>query len=226
MKIHSIAFDLDDTLLDTTRLLSPMASQAAFCILQDHGLKLGLDECEKLRQEWVKTISHKDFFKKLAIEYGTDKTLKSLDLANKAFYHPVIPSELPLLPEALNNLEILKSKYDLFLVTAGIEDAQMAKIKSLNISHFFKKIFIVDSFNQKRKFDAFSAILAENNIQPENLLCIGNSLSSEIKDARLIGAWACYFAFGEDRGSYPTDPLLQPHFTVSNHSELIKTCQI
>ena len=112
------------------------------------------------------------------------------------------------------------------LGTAGLEDAQMAKIKSLNIEHYFKKIFIIDSFLQKRKFDAFSAIISENDMQPENLLCIGNSLSSEIKDARLIGAWACYFAFGEDRGAYPTDPQLQPHFTVSSHSELIKTCRI
>ena len=226
MKIRAIAFDLDDTLLDTTRLLSPMASQAAFCILQDHGLKLGLDECEKLRQEWVKTISHRDVFKKLATEYGTDKTLKCLDLANKAFYHPAIPIQLPLLPDAQNNLDQLKTNYELFLVTAGLEDAQMAKIKSLNISHYFKKIFIIDSFLQKRKFDAFSAIISENDIQPENLLCIGNSLSSEIKDARLIGAWACYFAFGEDRGAYPIVPQLQPHFTVSSHSELIKTCRI
>ena len=125
-----------------------------------------------------------------------------------------------------NNLDQLKNKYELYLVTAGLEEAQMAKIKSLNIFHYFKKIFIVDSLNQKRKFDAFTAIVSESQIQPENLLCIGNSLNSEIKDARLIGAWACYFAFGEDRGSYPTDPLLQPHFTVLNHSELIKTCRI
>ena len=66
MGIRSIAFDLDDTLLDTTGLLVPQASQDAFQILIDAGLRLDLKTCEDYRLSLIKTISHKDVFKKLA----------------------------------------------------------------------------------------------------------------------------------------------------------------
>lgn len=226
MGIHSIAFDLDDTLLDTTGLLVPQASQDAFQILIDAGLRLDLKTCEEYRLSLIKTISHKDVFKKLAHEHGTAATQAAVELANKAFYHPRLPEKLDLLPGALENLNNLRDKYSLYLVTAGFQDAQSAKIHSLGIGHYFKKIFVVNSLNSEKKFTAFKMILDDENIKPDELLCIGNSLSSEIKDARQIGAWACYFEFGEDRGAVPKEPQFQPHFHIKTHQELIATCQL
>lgn len=226
MRIRSIAFDLDDTLLDTTGLLVPQASQDAFQILIDAGLSLDLKTCEQHRLNLIKTISHKDVFKKLAHEYGTAATQAAVELANKAFYHPRLPEKLDLLPGAIENLNILRGKYNLYLVTAGFQDAQAAKVKSLGIAHYFKKIFVVNSLNAEKKFTAFKMILNDDNIKPEELLCIGNSLSSEIKDARQIGARACYFEFGEDRGAVPNEPQYQPHYHIKTHQELIAACQL
>ncbi|AZZ37888.1 HAD family hydrolase [Bdellovibrio sp. qaytius] len=226
MTIRSIAFDLDDTLLDTTGLLVPQASQDAFQILIDAGLSLDLKTCEEQRLSLIRTISHKDVFKKLAHEHGNSATQAAVELANKAFYHPRLPEKLDLLPGALENLNILSQKYNLYLVTAGFQDAQSAKVNSLGISHFFKKIFVVNSLNAEKKFTAFKMILDGENIKANELLCVGNSLSSEIKDARQIGAWACYFEFGEDRGSVPKEPEFQPHFHVKTHQELIAACQL
>lgn len=226
MPIHSIAFDLDDTLLDTTGLLVPQASQDAFQILIDAGLRLDLKACEQQRLALIRSISHKDVFKKLAHEHGTPATQAAVELANKAFYHPRLPAKLDMLPGALENLNILREKYNLYLVTAGFQDAQAAKVKSLGISHYFKKIFVVNSLIAEKKFTAFKMILNDENIKPNELLCIGNSLSSEIKDARQIGAWACYFEFGEDRGAVPTEPEYQPHFHIKSHQELIAACQL
>lgn len=226
MGIRSIAFDLDDTLLDTTGLLVPKASQDAFQILIDAGLRLDLKTCEEQRLSLIKTISHKDVFKKLAHEYGTVATQDAVPLANNAFYHPRLPEKLDLLPGALENLNNLRDKYSLYLVTAGFQDAQAAKVKSLGIAHFFKKIIVVNSLNSEKKFTAFKMIIDDENIQANELLCIGNSLSSEIKDARQIGAWACYFEFGEDRGAVPKEPQFQPHFHIKTHQELITACQL
>lgn len=226
MGIRSIAFDLDDTLLDTTGLLVPKASQEAFQILIDAGLTLDLKACEQQRLNLIKTISHKDVFKKLAHEHGTAATQAAVELANKAFYHPQLPDKLDLLPGALDNLNILGKKYNLHLVTAGFQDAQAAKVQSLGIAHYFKKIIVVNSLNSEKKFTAFKMILDHDNIKANELLCIGNSLSSEIKDARQIGAWACYFEFGEERTAFPTDPELQPQFRVKTHKEIIPACQL
>ena len=226
MKIHSIAFDLDDTLLDTTGLLVPQASREAFQILIDAGLRLDLQTCEQQRLALIRTISHKDVFKRLADEFGTEATKTAVEKANMAFYQPKLPDRLDLLPGALENLIYLTKKYTLFLVTAGYQEAQLAKIKSLDIGQFFKKSFIVDSLNQEKKYDSFKAIIESEKIKPDELLCVGNSLSSEIRDARRIGAWACYFQFGDDRGQLPTDAQLQPHFHIHNHQELIPTCKL
>lgn len=226
MKIHAIAFDLDDTLLDTTGLLTPKASKEAFQVLIDAGLELDIDDCERKRLEMIKTTSHREVFQILAEDFGSDKTKMALDLANKTFYQPRLPEKLPLLPGALENLTILSQKYALYIVTAGFQASQEAKIKSLGIGHFFKKTFVVNSLNQEKKYDSFKKILELEKIQPDQLLCVGNSLLSEMKDAREIGAWACYFEFGEERGLISTNKNLKPHFHIKTHQELIPTCQL
>ncbi len=226
MAITTIAFDLDDTLLNTSGLLVPAASLQAFNILIANGLTISLNECERQRLEAIKTISHKDLFLHLAKTYGTAQTLAAVEKATRAFYEPELPDHLPLIDGAESILQELKNKYHLYIVTAGYESGQRNKVKSLKIGNFFKDIFVVNSLNNERKIDAFRKILTLENIQPENLLCIGNSLSSEIRDAKELGAVSCYFEFGEDRGKIPTDPRFRPDYHIKEIRQLTYTCKI
>lgn len=223
--IKAVAIDLDDTLLDTSGLLAPKATLDAFTYLIDNGLKLSLPECESLRIELIKTISHRDVFEKLANEYGTDQTRAAVAQSIHLFYDPILPAQLPLLAGARENIDYLKNKYHLYLVTAGTEQAQNTKARSLGVAADFKKIFVVNSLIKQRKRDSFLEIIKMHNLQPSELLCIGNSISSEIADALSIDAIACYFEFGENRGELSSLPRL-PHFHINNHAELIKTCQL
>lgn len=223
--VKAIAIDLDDTLLDTSGILAPQATRDAFNCLIENGLKLSLEECEVMRIELIKSMSHRDVFDKLAREYGTEQTRASSKQVIDLFYSPILPLTLPLLEGARKNLDYLKSKYALYLVTAGTEISQLRKAKALGIDRDFKKIFVVNSLIKKRKKDAFLEILALEKIRANELLCIGNSISSEISDALAINALACYFVFGEDRGD-KNDLPREPHFVVHNHSELLKTCQL
>jgi putative hydrolase of the HAD superfamily len=226
MPIRAIAFDLDDTLMDTTGILVPNAAKNAFQILIDAGLRLTLDECEKKRTELIRSISHKDVFSKLASEFGTQKTIEVLNSVNKAFYEPKLPQTLPLLPGALENILELKNKYSLYIVTAGFKTAQNEKIRALGIFEHFKKVFVVNSLEKERKITSFQTILDLEGIQAPELLCIGNSLSSEIHDAKKLGAIACYFEFGEDRGALSANPAEQPDFHVRHHDTVISTCKL
>lgn len=223
--VKAIALDLDDTLLDTSGILAPKATLDAFNHLIRNGLKLSLEECEKLRIQMILSQSHRDVFEKLARAHGDEKTVAALAETICLFYEPSIPDKLPLMEGARQNLDYLKSRYSLYLVTAGNERAQRAKAKALGIDGDFEKIFIVDSLTKKRKKDVFLEILRLQNIQPEELLCVGNSISSEITDALSIGATACYFEFGENRGHLSDLPRL-PHFHVRHHSELIEKCRL
>lgn len=223
--IKAIAIDLDDTLLDTSGLLAPRATQDAFVYLINNGLKLTLAECEAKRIELIKTISHRDAFEKLAFEYGNENTKKVVPETIRLFYEPLIPPHLPMLEGARENIDYLKSRYHLYLVTAGTESAQLNKIKSLGIESDFEKIYVVNSLLKKRKKDAFHDIIALQKIAPDQLLCIGNSISSEIKDAIEIQALACYFEYGENRGEI-SSLQRKPHFHIKHHRELISTCQL
>lgn len=223
--IKAIAIDLDDTLLDTSGLLAPRATQDAFVYLINNGLRLNLDECETQRIELIKTISHRDAFEKMAKEYGDENTAKVVPETIRLFYEPLIPPHLPLLEGARENIDYLKTRYELYLVTAGTESAQLNKIKALGITDDFKKIFVVNSLLKKRKKEAFSEILKMHTLAPTELLCIGNSISSEIADALEIEALTCYFEYGENRGEISRLPR-KPHFHIKHHRELIGTCRL
>ncbi len=224
--IQAIAFDLDDTLLDTTGLLVPKASADAFNILIKAGLKLSLEQCEQYRLELIKETSHKEVIERLADQFGTDQTRLASNEAVRIFYEPQLPDQLPLLPGARENIDYLKTKYKLFLVTAGADQAQRKKAQALGISNDFEKMYVVNSLNKMRKKAVFEDIIKNLNIKPENLLCVGNSLSSEIHDALQLGALACYFEFGEDRGHSVTDPRFKPQYHIRHHPELIPTCRL
>lgn len=223
--IKAIAIDLDDTLLNTSGLLAPKATLDAFNFLIKNGLSLSLQECEAQRIELIKTISHREVFEKLAYDYGTEQTKKILPETIQLFYDPNIPTSLPLMEGARQNIDYLKNKYHLYLVTAGAERSQLSKAKALGVDTDFERIFIVNSLLKNRKKDVFDNIIKTLKISSEQLLCVGNSISSEIKDALAVNATACYFEFGENRGEIAQLPRL-PHYHIKHHSQLVPTCRL
>lgn len=224
--IRAIAFDLDDTLLDTSGILVPEATRHSFQILIDNGLILTPEQCEQQRLQLIRSVSHKDVFAILAKKFGSEKTESVVPAAIRAFYEPQLPDSLPLLPGARENIDYLKSKYLLFVVTAGSEKTQQNKAKALGIHKDFQKIYVINSLLKERKQNAFMDIINSSQIKSDQLLCIGNSLTSEIADALKIGAKACFFEFGEDRGSISQILSQQPDYHIHHHHELIAACRL
>lgn len=223
--IKAIAIDLDDTLVNTTGLLAPKAAYDAFSHLIENGLRLNLQQCESERIELIKNLSHRDVFELLARKYGSEQTQFSVPKAIELFYDPELPPRLPLMDGAEKNLQYLQSRYALYLVTAGALNAQLKKVEALQIARYFRQVMVVETLTNKRKKDSFNQIISTEGIQPQQLLCIGNSLLSEISDALTIGAQACYFEFGEERGNLNQLPR-KPHYHVRHHAELIAACQL
>lgn len=224
MKYKSLAFDLDDTLLDTSHLLVPMASRNACEAMIEAGLRCNLQECMRLRHLMAAELSHSEIFARIINQFGSDNNELALQKALEKFYRPDVPGALPLMPGALENLKSLAQKYKLFLVTQGDRETQRKKIQALDIEKFFAKVFILDSFAGQKKETAFRQIIQEEHLQPEEFLSIGNRLSSEIRDAKRCGSDTCYFAFGEHFGEQVQFPEDRPDFTITHHQELIHTC--
>jgi putative hydrolase of the HAD superfamily len=170
MTIELIVFDLDDTLLDTTNLLIPIARTPAF---------------EKRIRE-----------------------------------------PLPLMPGAEKNLKYLFSRYDLVILTQGRIDAQKEKIKSMGIEHYFSQVLIFDPNLEptvsKKKY--FEQIIQENGLTPNTVLSIGNRRTTDIREAKRVGAMTCLFKYGEHQSETVEIPQDKPDFEIQSHSELIQTC--
>lgn len=224
-KIKAIAFDLDDTLLDTTNLIVPKAATNACLQLINAGLTLSLDKCMKLREELAKSMSHKEIFPHIAHQFGIESEI-AIQSAIDCFYKPEIPENLIPFPDALRNILRLKSKYAIYLVTSGDFSTQTKKINSMKITDIFKKVFIVDSLRNQKKSNAFIEIIENERITPIELLSFGNRLSSEIRDAKKIGATTCYFAYGEHFGETPQMPEDHPDYTIFEHKDFISTCKL
>lgn len=224
--IKCIAFDLDDTLLDTSHTLVPAASQKACQAMIDFGLECKLQECLDLRQSLAESLSHTEIFPEIVNRFPCKDPKSAVEAALKNFYGPEVPSYMNPMPGVIENLEYLKGKYKLFIVTMGQEETQKKKIEALRISHYFEKIYIVNGFKGDKKQQAFENIVLENNIQTHELLSIGNRISSEIHDANVIGAKTCFFAFGEHKNEKRRSAFDTPHFTVKNHRELLSTCEL
>jgi 2-haloacid dehalogenase len=77
----------------------------------------------------------------------------------------------------------LTSKYDVYVITNGVKRVQTKRLSLVNITKYFKKIYISEEVGyQKPNIEYFEYVLNDLKItNKEDLLIIGDSLSSDIK---------------------------------------------
>lgn len=227
--IKAIAFDLDDTLLNTTEILIPFAIRRIYDLLCQKGFKESFEVFNQNRISFVGHSSHREFFKHTVASNPQLLTEPGLaDVLIQYFYQPEIPEKMPLIEGAKENLEILSSKYKLYVVTSGVEPTQKRKIKALGLECWIPVTnqFIVDGNGIKTKKQAFEMLLKKESISPSELLSFGNRLSQEIRMAKEIGAQTCYFQFGEHAHDIPKDDFEKADFTIQTQKEFITKCRL
>lgn len=169
MDIRLVVFDLDDTLLDTTSLLIPIANTPEFE--------------KKIREP------------------------------------------LPLMPGALENLQLFSQKFRLCLLTQGRTEAQKQKVESLGIAHFFSAMYFADPRKNESKGSFFHQIWQNSNLPAEKIISIGNRRSTDIREAKKWGMTTCLFHYGEHDNETIQVPEDAPDFTVKNHSNWSILCR-
>jgi len=85
-------------------------------------------------------------------------------------------------------------KYDMYIITNGVESTQTARFNKSAIHGYFRDIFISEKIGyQKPLKEYFDYVVKTTGIIREETLIIGDSLSSDIKGGNNAGIRTCWY---------------------------------
>lgn len=229
-----LIFDLDDTLLDTSKYLIPQATREACTVMINAGLNCTLDECISARQDFARhklgdPKSQKNFFETVVEHYGTrdNKDAETVSrLGYEAFHNRKVEEDIALFPGVRDVLRDLRSIYNIHLVTAGHRPTQESKIRVLGIDSLFVSISHVDLSRGEIKQSAFEKIMTSTGAPAHRHLSIGNRLDTDIADAKRIGWTTCWVRHGEYAERQPQNELEKPDFEIQKIEDLVSECRL
>ena len=194
--IKTIAFDADDTLWVNEPLFR--INEEKF----DSLLKSYISDNQitaKLYDTEIRNLKHfgygiKGFILSMietAIELTNGKIKgcdlkKIIDWGKNQIEHPV-----NVLDDVESVLETLNDKYKLMIITKGDLFDQESKIARSGLADYFDIIEIVSEKDEA----TYSSLMKKHNLNPSELLMIGNSLKSDILPLIKLGAKAIHIPF-------------------------------
>lgn len=153
-----------------------------------------------------------EFFKKYKIKCNS----KKFNIA----YQEELRQEVCLQPGAKKTVsELKKLNIPQYVVTNGLVESQNKKLKNVRLHSYFENVFISDEIgHDKPTVEFFKPVLKEINekypdIKKEEILIVGDSLSSDIQGGINIGIKTCWFnpkhAISEMHRDYEVDKLVK-----------------
>lgn len=104
------------------------------------------------------------------------------------------PSQTKLIDDASELLDYLHGKYELYIVTNGFKEAQHRKLKSSDIHHFFKGVFISEEIGYNKPDPLlFAHIIEQLQVDKSNCLMVGDNPEADIEGANAAGWDSVYF---------------------------------
>ncbi|MDZ4084389.1 MAG: HAD family hydrolase [Bdellovibrionales bacterium] len=227
-----VTFDLDDTLLDTSGGLIPVAARRAMeVIVRDKTTDLAARESmiEALmlkRSEILRQEPRADIWKRLA---GGNSALG--EEARQVFLRPpldnVPATAVRLTDGAIELLKWTKANSTIHLVTSGDPTIQTGKINRLGIGDFFETIQIVEARpsppnGKGPKYEAFLKTREKySDIPARSFLSIGNRVDTDLGEAKLLDWRTVWIRHGEHAHLAPAKPSEIPDFEVATPKDLL-----
>ena len=85
-------------------------------------------------------------------------------------------------------------KYEMYIITNGVESTQTSRFYGSPLSAYFKDIFISEKIGyQKPLKEYFEYVITHSGITKNESLIIGDSLSGDIKGGNNIGIKTCWY---------------------------------
>ena len=215
-KYKVLLLDLDNTILNFDKA----EYKAFFKTMKEYQIKTGFKmfsrykeinhelwrqyELEEISKMEVFENRFRDLFSEFHINFNNIKEISDKYLFN-------LSKESHFMFGAKRALKRLAKKYDLYLITNGQIDVQKGRIKAANLDQYFKKIYISEEIGyQKPKLEFFQYIKKDINYIDEEVLVIGDSLTSDIKGANNANLDSCFinrFDIESDKYNYKVGSL-------------------
>ncbi|MCP9279383.1 MULTISPECIES: HAD family hydrolase [Bacillus] len=187
-------FDLDDTLLDRNKAV-------------DNLFLLVLEKCYEDVSDTVKNNMLQKFKEYDKREYGiSNKTIVLESLFDEFapiyrlphnyiqdFWNENFPTCFSIDQNTIHFLNHIKSHFKIGIITNGSTHRQKAKIINTNLNNYFDTIIISEEVGlSKPDKRIFELALNKLNVQPEDVLFIGDDLEKDIagpQNANINGVW-------------------------------------
>ncbi len=203
-----IIFDLDDTLIDTSRAITPKRHRAVFETLNLKGWEHFI---EINREATSSRQAFEIFFNKMGFSHG--KLEKACSLLGE-----LLPEdfEVPTTPGAQALIERLYPSHTLALVTLGNEELQLQKMKKAGIQpEIFSKLIVSSGPSKKQEYQK---ILVELGFSPEDSVVCGDRIAVDLTPAKALGFTTIHYPRG--RGAGKTGNLEDVDFTITKLEDL------
>lgn len=223
--IRAIFFDADGTIIDHKEC----ERQALMYMFNEIG-KNFKDEYQDIfrpldRKLWDSVAHNTCSIKKEDIpEYRFKEFFRIIDLkfddykkANKLFQEG-LASSVALIKNATNTLEYLYRKYDLYVVTNGLVKLQKPRVTNSEISKYISDIIVSEEVGfYKPNPKIFNVLLNKINLNPNEVVMVGDSLEKDIKGAQNANIKAIWYN-DQNKANY-TD--ITPDYQITDLIELM-----
>ena len=194
-KYKSIFFDLDHTLWDfesnSRETLTELHGQYR---LEDHGMDLprflstfkkintglwNLYDTGQIKQDVIRLQRFHRVFQEFNVNEYDLSVQFSIDYVGQS------PKKKNLLPHAKEVLDYLKPNYPLHIITNGFSEIQSTKLSSSEILHYFQSIVTSELAGHKKPSkEIFEYALQQNNLQPHQVIMVGDNLITDMGGAK------------------------------------------
>lgn len=202
-KFQTLLFDADNTLFD----FDAGEKEALNLAFRQFGYPLN-DEIRRLYEEinvelWKKyeqgimdrkTVIYSRFgllFDQIGIE---DDGIRFEDI-----YQELLGQQHAVIPGALEVIDYLSPKYDLYIVTNGVTATQLRRLRDSGLDRYMKKVFVSEETGYQKPMKEYFDYCFERipELEPSRTIIIGDSLSSDMKGGDNAGIHTCWYNPGQ-----------------------------